>query len=74
MPDTAVLNIINVNIDSIEAACTHTENCNTNISNAKTSRIKKETHGAKENSTNMDEDLKILTISMSWIVILLQIH
>ena len=34
-PDTAALNIINVNIDSIEVASTQKENCNTNISDAK---------------------------------------
>ena len=32
MPDTPALNIINVNIDSIEAEDTQKENCNTNIS------------------------------------------
>ena len=31
MPDTAALNIINVNINSIEAASMQKENCNTNI-------------------------------------------
>ena len=45
MPDTAALNIINVNIDSIEAEGTQRENCNTNISNAKTSITKQETQG-----------------------------
>ena len=35
MPDTAALNIINVNIDSIEAASMWKENCNTNIGDAK---------------------------------------
>ena len=58
MLDTAALNLINVNIASIEAACTQKENCNTNISDAKTSNIKQETHGAKESCTNTDEDLK----------------
>ena len=58
MPDTAVLNIINVNIDFIEAAGTKKENFNTNISNAKTSNVKQETYGAKESCTNTDEDLK----------------
>ena len=38
MPDTAALNIINVNIDSIEAASRQKENCNTNISDAKKTR------------------------------------
>ena len=58
MPDTAALNIINVNIDSIEAACMQKENCNTNISDTKTSNVKQETHGAKESCTKTDEDLK----------------
>ena len=42
MPDTAALNIINVNIDSIEAVVTQKEKCNTNISDAKTSNIKQD--------------------------------
>ena len=46
MPDTTALNIINVNIDSIDAEGTQRENCNTNISNAKMSNAKQETHGA----------------------------
>ena len=58
MPDTAALNIINVNIDSIEAEGTQKENCNTNISDAQTSNVKQETHGAKENCLNTDEDLE----------------
>ena len=58
MLDTAALNIINVNTDSIEADGTQKENCNTNISDAKTSNVKQETHGAKESCTNTDEDLK----------------
>ena len=58
IPDTAVLNIINVNIDSIEAEDTQRENCNTNISDAKTSNAKQETDGAKECSTNTDDSLK----------------
>ena len=40
---------------------TQRENCNTNISDAKTSNIKQENHGAKENCTNTDEDLKNAT-------------
>ena len=37
----------------------HTEReCNTNISDDKTSNVKQETHEAKENCTNTDEDLK----------------
>ena len=59
MPDRAALNIINVNIDSIEAEGTQGENCNTNISDAKRSNVKHETHGAKESCTNADEGLKM---------------
>ena len=58
MLDTATLNIINVNINSIEAACTHRENCNKNISDAKSSNVKQETHGTMESCTNMDKDFK----------------
>ena len=58
MPDTAALNIINVNIDFIEAEGTKKENCNTDISDTETSSIKQETHEAKESCTNTDEDLK----------------
>ena len=57
MPDTAALNIINVNIDSIEAEGTQRENCNTNISDAKASNAKQETRGAKESCANTDEGL-----------------
>ena len=58
MPDTAALNIVNVNIDSIEAEGTQKETCNTNVSVAKTANIKQETHGAKKSCTNTDENLK----------------
>ena len=58
MPDTAAVNIINVNIDSIEAESTQKENCSTNISGTKTSSVKQETHGAKESCTNTVEHLK----------------
>ena len=58
MPDTAALNIINVNIDSIEAGSTQREKCNKNINDAKISNVKQETHGTKESFTNTDEDLK----------------
>ena len=58
MPDTAALNIIIVNIDSIETACTQKENCNINMNDAKTLNTKQETHGAKENCTNTHEDFK----------------
>ena len=58
MLDTAALNIINVIIDSIEAQGTQEGNYNTNISDAKMSNVKQETHGAKESCTNTDEVLK----------------
>ena len=58
MPDTVKLNIINVNIVSIEAEDTQRENCNTNIGNGKTSNTKQKTHGAGEYCTNTDDDLK----------------
>ena len=58
MPDTAALNIINVKIDSIEAACMQEEKCNTSMSDAKTSNTKQEMHWAKESCRNTDEDLK----------------
>ena len=74
LPDTAAINIINVNIDSIEIKDGQEENCNANISDAKMSSVMQETHGAKESCTNTDEGLKILTISMGWTVLLIQIH
>ena len=37
LPDTEALNMINLNIDSIEAENTQRENCNINIGDAKTS-------------------------------------
>ena len=63
MADTAALNIIIVNIDSIEAEGTQRENCNTNIGNTKMSNAKQETHGAEEYCTNTDNGLKILTMT-----------
>ena len=74
MPDTAALNIINVNIDSIEAASTQKENCNTNIGVTKTLNTKQETHGARKSCTNTEEDLKMLTTSMAQTIILIQTH
>ena len=56
MPDTAVLKIININIDSIQ---TVKEECNTNIGDAKESNTKQEVHVVEESCTNMDADLKI---------------
>ena len=58
-PDTAALKIININIDSIEAASTWREDCNANIGDAKGLDIRQEAHVAKESCTNMDEDLKV---------------
>ena len=72
MPDTASLNIINVNIDSIEVESTQRENCNTNISDTKTSNAKQETCGAGEYCTNTDDSLKILTMTTGQLVILIQ--
>ena len=74
MPDIAALNIIHVNIDSIEAASTQKENCNTNISDTKKSNTKQDTHGAKESCTNTEEDLKTLATSMGQMIILIQTH
>ena len=59
MPDTAALKIINVNIDSIEAASMWKENCNTNIEDAKISDTRQEGHVGKESCTNKDDNLKI---------------
>ena len=59
IPDTAALKIINVNIDSIEAASTWKEDCNTHIGDAKESDIRQEAHVVKESCTNMGEDLKV---------------
>ena len=58
MPDIAALNIIYVNIDSIEAQDTQRENCNTNISNVKMSNAKQETRGPGECCRNTDDSLK----------------
>ena len=58
MADTAALNLINVNIDSIETASTQKENYNTNMSDTKKPNTKQEMHRAKESCTNTVEDLK----------------
>ena len=59
MPDTAALSIINVNIDSIEAAYTQKKNCNTNMSDAKKSNITEENSWGKgELYKHWIEDLK----------------
>ena len=59
MPDTAALNIFNLNIDSIEAPSTWKENCSKNRGDTKKPNIQQETHVAKESCINTDEDLKI---------------
>ena len=59
MPDTAALNVSNLNIDSTEAVSTWKENCNTNIGDANKPNIRQGTRVAKESCTNTDEDLKI---------------
>ena len=74
MPDTAALNIINVNINSLETQGTQRENCNINISDAKISNAKQEMHGTKECCTNTDDGLKILTMTMGQLIILKQTH
>ena len=74
MLDTATLNIINVNIDSIEAEDRQRENCNTNIGDTKTSNAKQETRGVGEYCTNTDCSLKILTSTTGQPVTLLQTH
>ena len=56
MPDTAVLKIFNINIDSIQTA---KEECNTNIGDAKESDTKQEAHVMEESCRNIDSDLKI---------------
>ena len=59
MPHIATLKIININIDSIEAASMQKEEHNTNIGDAKESDTRQEAHVVKESCTNMDEDLKV---------------
>ena len=54
MSDTAALNIININIDSLEAEDTQRSNCNTNTDDTKISHAKQEIHGAGRYCTNTD--------------------
>ena len=58
MPDTATLNIINRNIDSLEAEDAQRDNCNRNTADAKISNAKQEIHEARKYCTNMDGILK----------------
>ena len=75
MPDTAALNIINVNIDSLEAEDTQRENCNINIDDARISNAKQETHGAGECTVQTQMAVsKVLTITVGQWIILMQTH
>ena len=56
MPDTAVLKIFNINIDSIKAA---KEECNTNIGNAEESNTTQEAPVVEKSCTNADADSKV---------------
>ena len=56
MPDTAALQIININIDSIQAM---KEECNTNIHSNKESNANQEAHGVEKSCTNTEVDLKV---------------
>ena len=55
MPDTAALKIININIDSTQAA---KGECNTNIGNAMESNTTQEVHVVEKSCTNMGTDSK----------------
>ena len=56
MPDTAALQIINLNIDSIQAM---KEECNTNIHGDIESNANQEAHGVEMSCRNMEADLKV---------------
>ena len=58
MPGTAVLKIININIDSLEAEDTQKDSCNTNTDTTKVSNAKQEIQGTRKCCTNMDGVLK----------------
>ena len=55
MPDTAALKIINVNVDSIQAA---EEEGNTNVGDAKEPNTTQEAHVGEKSCINMDADSK----------------
>ena len=57
MPDTAAFQIINITIDSIEAASMWKENHKHR--GCQKSYTRQEAHVVEENCTNMDEDLKV---------------
>ena len=56
MPDSEVLKIININIDSIQAA---EEECNTNIGNTEEPNITQKVPVAEKSCTNMKADSKV---------------
>ena len=58
MPDTAALNIINVNIDSLQAEDTQRENCNTNIDDAKIFQCQAGNSWGRRYCTNTDGSFK----------------
>ena len=74
MPDTATLNIININIDSLEAEDTWRDNCNTNTDDNKISNAKEETHGTGKYCTNTMAFSKKLTLTVGQLIILMQTH
>ena len=59
IPDTAALKIININIDSIQAA---KEECNTNIGDTEESNTTREEPVVEKSCTNMDADSKVNNI------------
>ena len=56
MQDTAALKIINIKVDSIQAA---KEDCHTNICDTKESNNTHGVHVMEKNCTNMDADSKV---------------
>ena len=61
MPDTAVLKLINVNIDSIQAEVAE---CKTNTGDMRKSNITQETHVGEEGCANTDTGFKKQTQPM----------
>ena len=70
MPDTAALKIININIDSIQAA---KEECNTNIGNAEESNTTQEVPVVEKSTQTQMLIQKSTTMSMVITLILMQI-
>ena len=56
MSDTATLQIININIDSIQAM---KEECNTNICDTKESNTHQKVHAVEKSCINIKADLKV---------------